>query len=142
MNGSAETGKFSRSCGRLVTPGRARKARGVSAGYFVGPVSPKENLGFARQQSARRLDAVSVSEVDVTDSQAPYEGTTLESPPEVAKRAAIDRLSSALEERGFSAQAANLIATAVTDPSDARRRLQVPSIMRLPEATIEYVNVN
>jgi hypothetical protein len=76
------------------------------------------------------------------DDEVSYEGTALLSPPDVAKRAAIDRLADALVERNFTAAAASLIASAVTDPSEARRRLQVPSVMRVPEATIEYINVS
>ncbi len=60
-------------------------------------------------------------------------------PPDPARKVAMKRFADALVERGMSEMAASAMAAAVIDPADARKKLQVPSEMRVPGAIIEFI---
>jgi hypothetical protein len=62
--------------------------------------------------------------------------------PDLAKMPAITRLSEALVKRGFRKNTAQAIAVAVVDPSEARRQLEQPSVMRVSGGQLEVIYVD
>jgi hypothetical protein len=59
--------------------------------------------------------------------------------PDMAKMPAVNRLASALEDRGLLPNTAAAIAIAVCDPSQARRQLEQPTAMRVNGGTLEVI---